>query len=55
MKSLPIPLDVWKKFQAYCEQGKTGSLHLDIKEGKVVAWNLAETGRVRGDAVYLHE
>lgn len=54
MKQLPIPTEVWNKLLAFCDEQKTGSLHLDIKEGRILAWNLAETGRVKGDATYLH-
>ena len=43
----PIPAEVWERIREFLGASKTGSVTLDVKDGKVLAWKLTEAGRVR--------
>lgn len=44
--AVPLPLVVRQKIDAFLEAGHTGQIVLDVKEGRVLAYKLTESGRV---------
>ena len=45
-KPPPIPAEVWERIVEFLDAGKTGSVTLDVKDGRVLAWKVTEAGRV---------
>jgi hypothetical protein len=43
---VPLPTVVREKIADFLEAGNTGQIVLDIKEGRVLAYKLTESGRV---------
>lgn len=41
-----LPPQVARKLAEFCAEQKTGTLQLDIINGKIEAWKLTESGRV---------
>lgn len=41
-----LPPEVTALLARFAAASKTGQLQLDIKDGKIVAWKLTESGRV---------
>ena len=44
--SVPIPGVVWQRIRQFVEAGKTGSIVLDVKQGRILAYKVVECGRV---------
>lgn len=44
--TIDIPVEVLDKIREFLAAGKTGSVTLDIKEGRILAWKVTEHGRV---------
>ena len=44
--ALHLPDDFLAKLAVYIQRGPTGSIVLHVKEGKVMSWELKETGRL---------
>ena len=44
-----IPKTVAQKIWDFLEAGKTGSVTLNITNGKIAAWEIRETGRIDKD------
>jgi len=42
-----IPPEVWQRIVEFLRAGRTGSIVLDVHEGRVQAWKLTEAGRVK--------
>lgn len=43
---LDLPAEFKEKFWAYIRREPSGSVTLHFKDGKIMAWELKETGRV---------
>ena len=46
MNTVQLPAPVTIRLAQFCEAKQTGTLQLDIKDGRVVGWKLTESGRV---------
>lgn len=46
MATSELPSPVARRLSEFCEGAKTGTLQLDIKDGRVIGWRLTESGRV---------
>ena len=44
--AVPLPALVQQKIAAFLAAGHTGQIVLDVKEGRVLAYKLTESGRV---------
>lgn len=55
MKQHLVPDDLWEKISAFLEARKTGSIHLDVKDGQVLGYQLTEAGRVKLETAYLRK
>lgn len=42
----PLPPELWDRLQAFLAEQRTGKITLNVKDGKVQAWELTEVGRV---------
>lgn len=42
---LPLPASLWTKIAAFLQDGRTGQIVLDVKDGQVLAYKLTEAGR----------
>ena len=43
---LAIPAEFWRRLEAYLQAGNHGNVTLNIKDGKVISWQLTEIGRI---------
>lgn len=41
-----IPLEIAIKLRDFLASGKTGNVRLDIKDGRILAWQITENGRL---------
>lgn len=44
-----LPNGLAQKIRLFLEQGKTGQIVLDIKEGHILAWKITEAGRIKAE------
>lgn len=42
----PLPPQVARLLAEFCEAGKSGSIQLDVKNGRIVSFKFTETGYV---------
>lgn len=52
---LPLPASLWAKIAAFLQDGRTGQIVLDVKDGQVLAYKLTEAGRCDGSPVAASE
>ena len=45
-QEIDLPAEFKEKFWAFIRREPTGSVTLHIKDGKIMGWELKETGRV---------
>jgi len=46
MTSVVMPSELLEKIREFLSQGKTGNFTIDVKEGQILSWKIAEHGRV---------
>lgn len=49
-----LPPVVWRKIAAFLAAGTTGQIVLDVKEGRILAYKLTESGRVPAGEIDSH-
>lgn len=42
----PLPEEIDARLAEFLKAGRTGNVLLDIKDGRIVAWKVTESGRV---------
>lgn len=41
-----LPAPVARRLAEFCASTKTGTMQLDIKDGRIIGWKLTEAGRI---------
>lgn len=47
--TVPIPETAWARLREFLESGRTGKIVLNVKDGRVLSWEVREHGRVSSD------